>query len=325
VKRREFITLLGGAVAWPLAARAQQPAMPVIGLLNLVSFESYADRVAVFLQGLKEAGFVDGQNVTIDYRSADGHVERLPDLAADLVRRKVAVIVAIGGDLPGLAVKEATSTIPIVFATGGDPVLAGLVTSFNRPEANVTGVTFYSDKLAGKRLELLHELWPQARLVAFLTSFNTKTEYFSREVEAAGRALGVQTVVLHAESDQDIDSAFATIVQQGIAALVVSNDSFLNSRRDKIIALAAGDAVPAIYAYREHTMAGGLISYGTEVKEMYRPVGTYTGRILKGAKPSELPIMQPTKFQLIVNLKTAKALGLTVPPTLLARADEVIE
>jgi ABC-type uncharacterized transport system substrate-binding protein len=325
LRRRDFFTLLGGAAAaWPLAARAQQGALPVIGLLNFVSFESYADRVAVFLQGLKEAGFVDGQNVTVEYRSADGHLERLSALAADLVRRKVAVIVAIGGYSSAHAAKSATSTIPIVFAVGGDPVLEGLVTSFSRPEANVTGVSFYSDQLAGKRLELLRELLPQARSVAFLTSSNTQDVTVS-ELEAAGHAIGARIVDLHVESDQDIEAAFATVIQQRIAGLVVSNDAFLNSRRDQIIALAARHGVPAIYAYREHTLAGGLISYGTAVNEMYRPVGIYTGRILKGAKPSELSIMQPTRFELIVNLKAAKALGLTVPPTMLTLADEVIE
>jgi putative ABC transport system substrate-binding protein len=325
MRRRDFITLISGtAVAWPLAARAQQPAMSVIGLLNTVSFESYADRVAVFRQGLRDEGFIEGQNVMFDYRSANGHLEQLPALAADLVRRKVAVIVAIGGDYAATAAEAATTTIPIVFAIGGDP-LKGLVKSLSRPEANLTGVSFYSDQLAGKRLELLHELLPEARSIAFLTSFNPTVRSAIGELERAARAMGVQIVVLDVKSDQEIDTAFAMIKQQQIAAIVVQNDAFLNSRRDQIVGLAAHHSVPAMYAYREHIAAGGLVSYGTDVNEMYRPVGTYTGRLLKGEKPANLPIIQPTKFALIVNLKTAKALGLRIPESFLLRADEVIE
>jgi putative ABC transport system substrate-binding protein len=326
MKRREFIGLVGGAtIAWPLAARAQQAAIPVIGLLNFVSFQSYADRVAAFRQGLRDTGFVEGQNVIIEYRSADGRVGPVPALAADLVRRNVAVIVAIGGDIGPLAAKATTSTIPIVFATGGDPITDGLVTSLSRPEANITGVSFYSDQLAGKRLELLRELLPGANPIAFLTSFNPTVNSAVSELAAASRAIGLQIVDFDVKSEREIDAAFVTIMQQRIAALVVQNDAFLNSRRDQIIKLAARHAVPTIYAYREHILAGGLVSYGTNVNEMYRQAGIYAGRILKGAKPADLPVVQPTKFELIVNLKTAKALGLAIPESFLLRADQVIE
>jgi putative ABC transport system substrate-binding protein len=327
MKRRQFITLLGGAAAtWPVVARAQQQPLLVVGVLNFVSIEAYADRIASFRQGLKDAGLVEGQGLLLEYRSADGHEERLPALAADLVRQKVAAIFTLGGDIAALAAKAATSTIPIVFATGSDPIAHGLVKSLSRPEANLTGVSFYSDQLAaGKRLELLRDLLPQANPIAILTAYNPSERSALNELAAASRAKGVEVVVVDIKSEQDIDAAFATIMQRRIGALVVQNDAYLNSRRDQIIALAARHALPAIYAYREHTLAGGLISYGTNVNEMYRPAGVYTGRILKGAKPADLPVLQPTKFELIVNLRTAKALRLTIPESFLLRADQVIE
>ena len=324
IRRRDFISLLGGAaVAWPLAARAQQPGPLVVGVLNFVSLEAYADRIASFRQGLKDTGFVEGQGLLLEYRSAD--IERLPALAADLINQKVAVIFTLGGETATSAAKAATSTIPIVFAIGGDPVAGGLIKSLSRPEANLTGVSFYSDQLAGKRVELLRDLLPQAKSVAILTSFNTRLQSDLHELTVASSANGIQVVVLDIRTEQDIDAAFASIVQQRIDALLVQNDAYLNSRRDQIIALAARHRIPAIYAYREHIQAGGLISYGTNVTEMYRPAGVYVGRILKGTKPAELPVLQPSKFELGVNLRTAKALGLSVPPLLLARADEVIE
>jgi putative ABC transport system substrate-binding protein len=325
IRRRDFITLLGGVAAWPLAARAQQPGPLVVGVLNFVSLEAYADRIASFRQGPKDTGFVEGQGLLLEYRSADGHIERLPALAADLINQKVAVIFTLGGETATSAAKAATSTIPIVFAIGGDPVAGGLIKSLSRPEANLTGVSFYSDQLAGKRVELLRDLLPQAKSVAILTSFNTRLQSDLHELTVASSANGIQVVVLDIRTEQDIDAAFASIVQQRIDALLVQNDAYLNSRRDQIIALAARHRIPAIYAYREHIQAGGLISYGTNVTEMYRPAGVYVGRILKGTKPAELPVLQPSKFELGVNLRTAKALGLSVPPLLLARADEVIE
>jgi putative ABC transport system substrate-binding protein len=325
MKRREFVTLVGGAVAWPVVGRAQQPARPVIGLLNFVSVESYADRIVSFRQGLKSEGFVEGQSVTIEYRSADGHLDRLSALAAGLVNQKVAVIFALGGDYAAVAAKAVTSTIPIVFATGGDPILNGVITSLSRPGPNLTGVTFYSDQLAGKRLELLHELLPGANSLAFLTALNPINKPALDELAAASRRAGLPVVIFDVKSEQDIDAAFATITRERITALVVQNDAWLNSRRDQIIALAAHYAVPAIYAYREHILAGGLISYGTDVSEMYRQAGIYTGRILKGAKTTDLPVMLPIKFELIVNLKAAKAIGLMIPEAFLLRADEVIE
>jgi len=326
MRRRDFITLLGSAAAaWPLSARGQQSALLVVGVLNFVSMEAYADRIASFRQGLKDTGLVEGQGLLLEYRSADGHEERLPALAADLVRQKVAAIFALGGDAASLAAKAATSSIPIVFAIGGDPIASGLVKSLSRPEANLTGVSFYSTQLAGKRIELLHEVVPDARSIAVLYSDPTAETFLGPDLEQSSRGLGLQLVVFKVSSDQEIVAAFAAIRQQAIGALVVQNDAFLNSRRDQIIALAAHHALPAVYAYREHTLAGGLISYGTNVNEMYRPAGVYTGRILKGAKPADLPVLQPTKFELIVNLKTAKALGLKIPPLLLTLADEVIE
>ena len=329
MRRRDFLALVGGAAVSPLAARAQQPAKPpIIGLLSSVSFQSYALRVTAFRQGLMATGFVEGNNTTIEYRSADGQVERLPALVADLLRRQVDVIVTIGGEVPVRAAKTATSTIPIVFAVGGDPVDYGLVTSLGRPEANVTGVSFFSNELGPKRLELLRELLPREGPLAFLTgptSTTANAERSGKDFVQATRNMGLQSVVLKADTEQKIDEAFASIVQQRVAGLVVENDAFLNSRREQITTLAARHKVPAVYAYREHMQAGGLISYGTDVNEMYRQAGIYTGRILKGEKPGDLPVQLPVKFELLINLKTAKVLGLTIPPTLLARADEVIE
>jgi putative ABC transport system substrate-binding protein len=330
MRRRDFITLVGGAAAAPvlspLAARAQQPSVRVIGLLNGVSFAAYADRVAAFRQGLKETGFVEGQNVAIEYRSADGQYDRLPALAADLMRLPVAVIVAIGGTNAARAAMAATSTIPIVFAVGNDPVESGLVASLNRPAANVTGVTLNNVTLSPKRLELLRKLVPNAAVIGFLLNPGSPaSEADARELPVAARTLGLELVVLRAGTKQEIDTAFATIVQQRVAAVVVENDAFLNSQAGQIAELAARYALPAIYGSREYAVRGGLISYGPNINDMYRQAGTYTGRILKGEKPSDLPVMQPVKFEFVLNLKTAKALGINVPPTLLTLADEVIE
>ncbi len=327
MQRREFMTLAGGAVVWPLAARAQQPAMPVIGLLNGVSFNDFADQVAAFRQGLKDTGLVEGQNVTIEYRSADAQAERLPALAADLVRRQVAVIVAIGTPTPAQAAKAVTSTIPIVFAMGGDAIDYGLVTTLNRPEANVTGMSFATSQLAPKRLELLRELVPQVILIGYLVNsrLSPSTEPVTRDLVAAALTIGRKIVVLEASTEQEIDTAFATMVQLRVGALVVSPDAFFFSRRNKVVALAARHAVPAIYAFREYAAAGGLMSYGAVISDMYRQAGIYTGRILKGEKPADLPVQAPTRFELVIHLRTAKALGLEIPPKLLALADEVIE
>jgi putative ABC transport system substrate-binding protein len=309
--------------------RAQQPAKrPVIGLLSSVSFEAYAVRVDAFRQGLKDTGFVEGNNVTLEYRSADGRVERLPSLAIELVRQQVDVIITVGGDAPVYAAKAATSTIPIVFASGADAIDSGFVISVSRPEANITGVSFappFSSELNPKRLELLRDLFPGARLFGFLVGPVANPERFIDAFVLAAQNMGLRGVASRADTGEEIDKAFTTFVQQGIAAVVIQNDAFLNSRRDQIVALAARHAIPAIYAYREHIIAGGLMSYGTNVNEMYRQAGIYTGRILQGARPGDLPVMTPTKFELLINLKTAKTLGLTIPQSILLRADEVIE
>jgi ABC-type uncharacterized transport system substrate-binding protein len=326
VKRREFITLLGGTVAaWPFAARAQQPAMPVIGFLNGASPEGYAPYVTAFRQGLKEVGYVDGQNVAIEYRWAEGQYDRLPALAADLVRRQVVVIAA--GTIPAApAAKAATATIPIVFTTGLDPVQAGLVASLNRPGGNLTGVTALAVEVGPKGLELLHELVPTATVIALLVNpTNPSAEALSRDLQPAARALGLQLHILHASTERDFDTVFATLLQLRAGGLMIGTDGFFITQIEQLATRTVRHAVPAIFQYREFTAAGGLMSYGVSNRDLYRLVGVYTGRILRGEKPADLPVLQPTKFELVINLKTTKALGLTVPDKMLALADEVIE
>jgi putative ABC transport system substrate-binding protein len=329
MRRRDFITLLGcSAVAWPLAARGQQPATPVIGFLNWSSPAPNRRLVAAFRQGLAEAGYIDGQNVTIEFRWAEGNYARLPALAADLVQRQVAVIVASGSSGTALAVKAATSTIPIVVAAGGDPVKYGLADSLNRPGGNVTGVTSIATDLAGKRLDLLREMVPQAKMVAFLSGgpSSLRFEDEASNVLEAASALGWRAVVVEARSDRDLEPAFATIVQRQAEALIVGVVPHFTYSSTRIVGLAERYKIPTIYPFRIYVMRGGLMSYDADPFDLIRQVGIdYVGRILKGAKPGELPVRQPTKFELVINLKTAKTLGLTVPPTLIARADEVIE
>jgi putative ABC transport system substrate-binding protein len=328
VKRREFITLLGGvAAAWPLAARAQRPGMPVIGFLSSdAPAATIAPPIAGFYQGLREAGYIEGKNVVIEYRWAEGHNDRLPGLAADLVERQVAVIVTVGGTPPALAAKAATATIPILFHVGTDPIAFGLVASLNRPGGNLTGVTALFDEVAPKRLELLHELVPDRTAVALLVNpTNPNAESQARDMERAARRLGLQFHILEAKADPDFDVAFAALAKLRAGSLVIGGDAFLDDRRERIAALAVRDAVPTISFARSFPLAGGLMSYGGSLAEGYRIVGTYTGRVLKGEKPADLPVMQATKVELVINLKTAKTLGLTVPLTLQASADEVIE
>jgi putative ABC transport system substrate-binding protein len=331
IERREFITLLGGAAtAWPLATRAQQPAVPVVGWLNSGSpHETEATgRLAAFLQGLGMAGYVEGRNVLIEYRWAEGRYDRLAEFAADLVRRRVAVIAAIGGPPQALAAKAANTTIPIVFQVGADPVKMGLVASMNRPGGTVTGVTSLNLEVGPKRLELMRELVPTATRMALLVnpSNATNTEAEVSGLDAAANAMRLHLDVLHAETDRDLDHVFASLPHEGgRSALVIGPDTFLQSRTDQIVALATRYAVPTVTPYREFPVAGGLVSYGGDITESWRQAGIYTGRVLKGEKPADLPVQQVTKVQLVINLKTAKALGLTVPPTLLAIADEVIE
>jgi ABC-type uncharacterized transport system substrate-binding protein len=319
--RRAFISLLGGAAAaWPLAARAQQPAMPVIGFLRSTSLAVSTPMVTGFRQGLTAAGFTEGQNVAIEYRYADSHRERLPGLVAELIRLPVAVIVA-----NNVAALAATTTVPIVFATGSDPVVEGLVAGLNRPGGNVTGVSFVSGLLGPKRLEMLHQLVPTATIAMLVGTDTLEARIERRDVELATQALGQQLIVAPVNSEGEIDGAFTSIVERGAKALLVGTGPLLTSNRGRVVALAARHAIPAIYALREFAEAGGLMSYGASLIEAYRQAGIYAGRVLKGEKPADLPVMQSTKFELVINLKTAKALGITVPDKLLVAADEVIE
>ena len=331
MKRREFITLLGAAATrsmlWPLAARAQQPAMPLIGLLFRGSCEQMEELMAAFRKGLSEVGYVEGRNVTFELRQARNEQDRLPELAADLVRRQVSVIASPGSDVAALAAKAATTSIPIVFSTARDPVQIGLVASLNRPGGNVTGVSYMNAEIGVKRLGLLHELLPAAKRFAALLNRDDPVAGMSLlDLEAAAAALGLrQLLVLSASSEREIDAVFASLAQQQVSALLVSTDALFVSRREKLVASAARHSIPAIYDLREFAAAGGLMSYGSSLTDAYRQVGVYTGRILRGEKPADLPVQKAVKVEFVINLKTAKALGLTIPPTLLARADEVIE
>ena len=326
IGRRELLAALGGAAAaWPVAARAQQPAMPVIGFLNAASPDTNADRLRRFHQGLKDTGYVEGENVAIEYRWAQGQLDRLPALAAELVRRQVAVIAAFG-DIAAVAAKTATTAIPIVFGVSENPVKAGLVASLNRPGSNATGINFLGAELGSKQLGLLHELVPTAVRVGLLVNPRVpQMETVTRDVAAAASAIGLQIDVVEASESREIEAAFRTLVRNRADALVIGADPFFASRRLQLATLATRHAIPAIFNIREYAEAGGLMSYGTSLIETYRQVGIYTGKILKGAKPADLPVEQSSKFELIINLPTARALGLEVPPTLLARADEVIE
>jgi putative ABC transport system substrate-binding protein len=327
MKRREFITLLGGAAAWPLEARAQRQALPVIGYLQTGSLSTSADQVAAFRRGLSEVGYLEGRSVAIEYRFADGQYDRLPALAVELARLGVAVIVAAGGGRPTQAAMAATSTTPIVFTSGDtDPVEEGFVASLNKPGGNVTGVSSMLGALTAKRIGLLRELVPKAAAIAMLVNPDTLSVASQiAEAQKATQTLGLALHLINASSDYDFDTAFESIIQRRIGALIVSADAFYGSRRAPLLRLAERHAIPAMYYRREFADEGGLISYATPLPEMYRLTGIYAGRVLGGAKPADLPVMQPAKFELVINLKTAKALGLTVPPTLLAFADEVIE
>jgi putative tryptophan/tyrosine transport system substrate-binding protein len=327
MRRRKFITLLGGTVVvWPLAARAQQPAMPVVGFFRHTSRDGSAHLLPALRRGLSEGGYIEGQNLAVEYRWSDNRFDRLPALAADLVRRHCAVIMA-GGNAAALAAKAATATIPIVFSSGDDPVKLGLVASLNRPVGNVTGVFFYSGAdLESKQLELLREIAPKVTVIGLLVNpTSTAAESQARNAQLAARALGQQIAVLNASDERDFDSAFANLDQQRAGALVIGGDAFFNGNLDRLGALASRYGVPTIASAREFVMAGGLMSYGASLADAYRQIGIYAGRILNGAKPADLPVMQPTKFELIVNLKSAKAIGLAIPETFLVRADEVIE
>jgi ABC-type uncharacterized transport system substrate-binding protein len=326
MRRRDFIVALGSAAAWPVAVRAQQPAVPVIGFLHTRAPEGYLPYLSAFHKALGDAGFVEGRTLAVEYRWANGQYDRLPEMAADLVARKVNVLVAGGGEPSPLAAKAATSTVPIVFVMGSDPVKAGLVASYNRPGGNVTGINILTDLLEPKRLGLLHELVPQATTIGYL--FNPRfasAEIQLRDVREAARALALMIRAVPVSTEQEIDRAFEMIAQERRLALAVGADPFLDTQRDRMIELAARHAVPTTYQFREHAAAGGLMSYGIDLYDVWRQVGLYTVRLLKGEKPTELPVQQPTKFELVINLKTARALGLEVPPTLLSRADEVIE
>jgi putative ABC transport system substrate-binding protein len=326
MRRREFIAVIGGtAIVWPLPARAQhKDVTPVIGFVRDTSLIDSTGYVAAFRQGLRETGYVEGQNVAIEYRYAENDRNRLPALVADLIRRPVDVIAA--NAITAQPAKAATTTVPIVFVTGGDPIQAGLVTSINRPGGNVTGIVFFAGTLGTKRLELLRQLVPKATTIAMLTyPTSPETETEQKDVEAAAQAIGQQLLLLDVNSDRDIETAFKTLAQRGVGAVLVGAGSFLTSHRKQLVALAAEHAIPALYILREFVAAGGLMSYGTSITNAYRQAGIYAGRILKGEKPGDLPVMQSIKFEFVINLKTAKALGLTVPPSLLALADEVIE
>ena len=333
MRRREFIIFLGGAAAWPLVARAQQPKMPVIGFLHIGTADAFTNNaLATFRRGLQEAGYVEGQNVIIEYRFAENKGDRLPELAADLVRHQVAVIFELaGGAITALAAKAATSTIPIVLAFGSDPVKLGLAASLNRPGGNITGVTFFTTELVSKRFELLCELLPQAKLIAYLRTgpllSTAVAEQMTGDALATARALGRQVLVLKVDKAQELDAAFSTLVNEHADALVIGSSPFfdITGINDQLAALSLRNAVPAIYQQRAFPAAGGLMSYGASFDEGFRQAGIYTGRILKGERPADLPFQQSTKVQLIINLKTAKALGITIPPTLLARSDELIE
>jgi len=327
IRRRDFMSLLGGAAAvGPLPARAQQPAAPVIGIINAGSPDTQLDRMRAFRQGLKDAGHVEGENVTIEYRWAENQIDRVPALVTELIRRQVAVIVATGGSDPALAAKAATTTIPIVFTIPEDPVRLGLVASLARPGGNATGINFFSNELIAKRLELLRELVPAARRVAVLVNpTDANAETVLRDVDTATRAMGLQIQILNVSTSRDIDATFATFARERPDGVFVSGGSFFVSRRIQLVLLSARHAVPASYGSREYAEIGGLMSYGTSLTDAYRQVGIYAGRILKGAKPADLPVMQATKFELVINHAAARVLGLTVPPALLARADEVIE
>ena len=321
MRRREFVSLIGGAAAWPLAAHAQQP---VIGFLRSTSPTNSAHLVTAFHQGLREKGFVEGQNVTIEFRYAEGHNDRLPGLVADLIQRPVAVIV--GNSAAAFAAKAATTTVPIVFGYGSDPVRDGLVASLNRPGGNITGVVFIAGALGAKRLELLHQMVPKATTIAFLVNPNTsETEAERRDVKTAAQMLGRQLIIRDASGDHEIETAFTTFVQRGAGALLVGTGAFMLSRREGLVVMAARHALPASYSGRDFVLAGGLMSYAASLPDAYRQIGVYAGRILKGEKPADLPVMQSTKFDFSINLRTARALGLGIPPALLALADEVID
>ena len=325
MNRRDLLTTLGAA-ALPASTRAQQPALPLIGFLSGASAVPFAHLVAAFRQGLGDSGFVEGRNVAIEYRWAENRYERLPEMAKDLVRRQVAVLVASGGDRAALAAQAASASIPIVFSAGGDPVANGLVASLGRPGANLTGVSLLTTLLEAKRLSLLREALPAATRIGLLVNAGgTRVQSMVQESEQAAASLGLRLVVVKVQAESEFEPAFASLLQQRADALVVINSAFFNSRREQLVALAARHKLPTIYEFREFALAGGLMSYGTHLGEMYRQIGVYTGRILKGDKPADMPILQPTKFELVINLKTAKALGLTIPQALLLRADEVIQ
>jgi putative ABC transport system substrate-binding protein len=326
VRRREFITLLGGAATWPLAARAQQPGMPVIGFLSSRSPEDSAHLISAFHQGLAEGGFVEGQNVAIEYRWAHGQYDRLPPLAADLVSRRVNVLTTAGGEPAALAAKQATSTIPIVFGLGSDPMSVGLVESFNRPGGNATGMTFFTTLMDPKRFGLLRDVVPGVRLIGVLLNPSfPPAQHQLQDIENAAKSVNQPIVIGKAANDQELEAAFAALVYAGTGALLVCADPYFDTRHERIIGFAQKERLPAVYQFREYALAGGLLSYGINITDAYRQYGVYTANILKGAKPAELPVLQPTKFETVINLKTAKSLGIKIPDNILSLADEVIE